>query len=323
MNYEEYNIKYYYLLFFTISICITSVSSETLLLKNGDLKKGKVIIKTDVILMTLADGQTLEYPRRAVLKILFRDDLTDAEIQKIRIEEEAKLRQLLEKKNQEIGILNAELQVLKLKIESKDRNAQEELEKKLIEIEKLKKEIQQNSFKEGIPSIFSPMWRSAIIPGWGHIYLGNINGDNLNKSLGFIYGVSFIGSILYNISVYSNVTNKKDAYISAANTSFFLNSFFTLTGNPNAYIFAILYTEPKNNAYSEAVDRANQAPFIILGVYLAQIVHSFVSGGLVKMHENEFETYSKSSWNLRTKNEKNLTSGKESVFYEIGYSIKF
>ncbi|MDX1956924.1 MAG: OmpH family outer membrane protein [Leptospiraceae bacterium] len=318
--------KYYFTLLVSLSFFsgVHSLFSATLLLKNGEVKKGKAVIKLDSIVMTFPDGSVTVYPKRIALKLLTRDDLSDSEIQKIRKDEEANLKKELEKKNQQIAIMNAELQVLKLKIEAQDSTAQADLVKKLAELEKVRKEIQEGNYKEAIPSRYSSVWRSAVIPGWGHLYLGNARGNTFDKITGFSYGVLFLVSIGYNASLYSNAQSKKDAYLSASNTSLFFNSFLTQAGNQNAFTYSTIYSQAQNDAYSEAVDKANQAPIFIAGIYAIQLIHSFILGGIAKKQEKELDSSpNPTSWDFKTRPEKNPISGQQAQFYELGYNIQF
>ncbi len=318
------NYSLYILFAITFFFAASSLFPATLLLKNGEVKKGKVEVKRDSIVMTFPDGSVVEYPKRVALKIILRDDLSDSEIQKVRKEEEANLKKELAKKNQQIAIMNAELQVLKLKIEAQDSTAQADLVKKLAELEKVRKEIQEGNYKEAIPSRYSSVWRSALIPGWGNLYLGNARGDTFDKISGFSYGVLFLVSIGYSASAYSNALSKRDAYLSAANTSLFFNSFLTQAGNPNAFLFSTVYSQAQNNAYSDAVEKANSVPIIIAGVYVVQLIHSFIAGGIAKKQEKELDSSASStSWDFKTRPEKNLLSGQQAQFYELGYNIRF
>lgn len=130
---------YFYLIFFSFFF-LTNIYSETILLKNGNVIKAKVIEQTSKeITIKTPDGKVQKFSKFSILKVIYKD-IDSIEAQKIKLEEEKKLAE-------------------------KNKAAEE---KKLAEeaLKKPKKTTETKPTEKG-KTRMGVVWRSMLIPGWG------------------------------------------------------------------------------------------------------------------------------------------------------------
>jgi len=177
-----------FFLFITTPIALFAVN--TVILKNGTNIKGLVSGQNDRgLTVKLANGTTQEIPKSQILKVIYKD-LSEQEAQKVRVEEEKKLKakEEAERKKAEAAEKLAKAQeekrlaeeakkaeALAKQNESKDKTLKEKLARE--EADKTKSDADWLVYREAnkgpsdatktCGSRMGILWRSAIIPGWG------------------------------------------------------------------------------------------------------------------------------------------------------------
>ncbi|XDD48873.1 hypothetical protein AB3N59_10510 [Leptospira sp. WS92.C1] len=207
-------------------------SSQTILLKNGTSVKGDVIGQNEKnITVRTSDGSNKVFSKRSILKVIYRD-VNEEEAKRIRLEEENKI-----------------------------KAAKTVEEKKQIEEEAIVAKPESKTF--GTRNRWSLVWRSAVLPGWGH-WKGE------RKKTSIFYGSLFWGGISATLSAASKVSKAKSAYDDAS-----LNAQLIVSGN---LIFGELIVSGKRSEYKKSIqDYQNVAAATVL-IYLLQLTHVYFSG---------------------------------------------
>ncbi|TGN19674.1 LA_0442/LA_0875 N-terminal domain-containing protein [Leptospira idonii] len=147
-----------------------SLFSENILLKKGGTIKGKVVEQDqNKIRVKKEDGSLITISKSEILKVVYKEHLTEAEEEKLRKAEEAKTaaaaeKERLKKEKEEAEKLKKEL--AEKEKTDKDSAAQKlkddaEKKKKSEEAERLALESRKDLTRGGAA------WRSAVLPGWG------------------------------------------------------------------------------------------------------------------------------------------------------------
>lgn len=213
------------LVFFSVPIW----SAQTILLKNGSSIKGDVTGQNEKTLtVRTADGvQTIS--KRSILKVIYKD-VNEEEAKRIRQEEETKIRE-----------------------------AKSAEEKKKIEEDAI---VQKPDSKiSGTRSRWSLVWRSAVLPGWGHYKAER-------KKTAIVYGSLFWGGVVATAFASQQIGQKKSEYESSTLIA-------QASGNLAAGEF---YVSGKRAEYKKSIqDYQNIAAGTAL-IYLIQLTHSYFTG---------------------------------------------
>lgn len=232
---------------FTIIIFLVAqgIFSETILLRNGTIITGKLKSQSIKEIVVFIDGKEEKISKDLVFRVLYRD----------LSEEEAKKTMLAE-----IDKLNP-TEKEKLLSEIKDKSMMKEIEKKTIGKEKVE-----------LITKWGLVWRSALVPGWGHIKAEHYK-------TGFFYGVIFYGSLLST----AYFTNQLNQAIKERDEKINTNTFLTLgAGGPASAI--LLFA---GGATSTADDDQKILAYrgllygsagAALGVYIIQLINVYVLG---------------------------------------------
>lgn len=144
-------------------ILSTALSAENILLKKGGTIKGKVIEQDQYKLkIRKEDGTTIVLNKTEILKVVYKENLSAAEEEKLRKAEEEKER--IKKEKEEAARLKKEQEeAARLEKENAKNNAalEAEAKRKAEEDAKLAEADRKNLTRKGA------MWRSAVLPGWG------------------------------------------------------------------------------------------------------------------------------------------------------------
>lgn len=191
----------------------SSIFSETILLKNGGNIKGKVKGQNaQNLIVETPDGKSQEISKSKVLKVVYKE-VSDADLNNIRREEEAKAKNQLEVEKKKSSELEKKIQELekklagqstsqesekeiaeKKRLEEEKKKAEDkkrEEEKRLQEAKRQEDERESNKFPEQYNRA-SYLWRSAILPGWGQW-----KKDEKIKSSLFFFGMILSGGAAY------------------------------------------------------------------------------------------------------------------------------
>ncbi|EPG74728.1 hypothetical protein LEP1GSC058_1711 [Leptospira fainei serovar Hurstbridge str. BUT 6] len=151
------------ILFALVFVLPASISAETILLKNGDKVYATVIDQSTDSVTILKETKRQSIPKNQILKIIFKEIKDETELAKIIEAEKKKLNKEGKKTDKE-----EQLDTIMLEQMIKE-NSYKVVQKRLALIEKYIEE-QDASWEEYITtkrSPWDPVWRSAVLPGWG------------------------------------------------------------------------------------------------------------------------------------------------------------
>ncbi|TGK13931.1 hypothetical protein EHO60_00845 [Leptospira fletcheri] len=214
------------------------IAVQSILLRNGSTVKGTVITQNEKNIQVKGeDGRLVTIPKKSILKVIYKE---------VTKEEEKKIRQEEEKKIQNI---------------QQPQSAQEEIP--------VIPEVPQEPVFVPPPkptrSRWSLVWRSAVLPGWGHIYADR-------KKTGWIYGGTFAVALGYSIISAEHAKSAKSSYDQAT-----FNSALIFGNSPIG--LGRFNLEGQRSEYQKDVKQYNQSLAILGTVYLVQLVHSYFTGG--------------------------------------------
>ncbi|WP_061235029.1 LA_0442/LA_0875 N-terminal domain-containing protein [Leptospira weilii] len=205
-------------------------SAETILLKDGASIKGKVTGQNEkIITIRMENGSVQTLSKNGVLKVIYKD-VSEEEAKRIRKEEEAKIR------------------------ESKSTG-----DKKKIKKDTILSKSEIRNFRTR--SRWDLIWRSAVLPGWGHYKINH-------KKIGIFYGALFWGGIVLTVLSTEEIERKKSEYKDAA-----------LIGQISENLLireAIL--NGKRSEYKKSVDEYENIVIGTVLIYFIQLTHSYFTG---------------------------------------------
>ena len=147
----------------------------------------------------------------------------------------------------------------------KEQQEQKEVAKKEESEETQKPETIEPEPQNVVVDRWGPLWRSALIPGWGQFYAGN------NVSGGFFGGL-FAFAAINSYNLRRIALDSRAEYVSFTDTTFLL-PFVPGLGTPAA---AVVYfeTDRRSETYARNVKRQQQSVMFLGGVYLVQLIHA-------------------------------------------------
>ncbi|WP_423790285.1 LA_0442/LA_0875 N-terminal domain-containing protein, partial [Leptospira ellisii] len=165
------------LLFLPFLLILTSQSvwgAQTILLKNGTSLKGDVTGQNEkTITVRTEDGSVKTFSKKSILKVIYKD-VNDEEVKRIRQEEERKLQ------------------------EAKTADEKKKIEEQAVVVPEPVK-------TGGSRSRWSLVWRSAVLPGWGHWKAER-------KKTSIVYGSLFWGGVVFTAISANQIQQKKSEY---------------------------------------------------------------------------------------------------------------
>ncbi|EQA43649.1 hypothetical protein LEP1GSC050_1538 [Leptospira broomii serovar Hurstbridge str. 5399] len=204
---------------------------QSILLRNGNTIKGDVITQNEKTIQVRGqDGKIVNVSKRSILKVIYKEVTKDEE-KKIRQEEERKVKE--------------EPETVK--------------EEPIIIIPPVPTPVTPSR------SRWSVVWRSAVLPGWGHIYAGR-------KTTGIVYSGLLVSSLGYAAVSAKHAHSAKSDYDQASLTS-------TLIFGNSSIGLGSIYVSGKKSQYQHDVKEYNNSLAIVGAVYLVQLVHSYFTGG--------------------------------------------
>ncbi|MFB5650739.1 LA_0442/LA_0875 N-terminal domain-containing protein [Leptospira wolffii] len=174
------------LLIFLLSFA--SLGAETVLFKSGEKVYGTVIDQSTDSVVLLRENKRQTVPKSQILKIIFKDIKDEAELGKIFEAEKKKLNKEGKKTEKE-----EQLDTLMLEQMIKE-NSYKVVQKRLALIEKYIDE-RDGGWEEYISAKrnpWEPVWKSAILPGWG---LSTMRHENYATTYQVLIGLSVIVAI--------------------------------------------------------------------------------------------------------------------------------
>ncbi|MBM9499413.1 hypothetical protein JWG44_04020 [Leptospira sp. 201903071] len=210
-------------------------SAQTILLKNGTSIKGDVTGQNEKnIIVRLTDGTMKTISKKTILKVVYRD-VNEEEAKRIRLEEEKKLKE-----------------------------AKSAEEKKQIEEEAIVTKPDFKSNRLGDRNRWSLVWRSAVLPGWGHYKADR-------KKTAYVYGTLFWTGIAATFTAAQKVTQTKADYDQAS-----LNA--QILGGNSPFLAGQILTNGKRESYKKAIDEYQQISTATAVLYLIQLAHVYYTG---------------------------------------------
>ncbi|TGK37609.1 hypothetical protein EHQ12_06925 [Leptospira gomenensis] len=202
---------------------------QTILLKNGTSLKGDVTGQNEkAITVRAEDGSVKTFSKKSILKVIYKD-VNEEEAKRIRQEEERKLQ------------------------EAKTTDEQKKIEEQAVVPEPVK--------TGGARSRWGLVWRSAVLPGWGHWKAER-------KKTSIVYGSLFWGGVVFTAMSANQIQQKKSDY----DQSTLLAQF---GGN---LVFGEWYVSEKRAAYKKAIQDYQTAATGTVLIYLIQLTHSYFTG---------------------------------------------
>jgi flagellar biosynthesis GTPase FlhF len=300
--------------FLTFMICVFAgnlYAVQTLFLRTGEFVKVNVTKQTeDEIFYNTLDGTSHVISKTKVVRIVFKD-VEEAEkkelLKKLKLEEEAlkkkaeeeaKAKALKEKEEAEKKLAEEKQKAIekekeaqakaKKEEEEKQKNAelakQKENEEKSKSLAKERAEEQwaRSQLESGITKS-GAVWRSLILPGWGHSYSHH---KTEAYTFGGLFWLSF-ANVLYKtneaqseIKAYESLSNNYNSIRTAYNNQEIQNlliygSEYPATTNiANFSTFGYLYFNTLKETKNQAIQEQNQAVLTMGIIYLLQAAHA-------------------------------------------------
>jgi hypothetical protein len=334
----------------------TYLSAETIILKSGKALEGQILGQSsDTIVYQPKVGKKQSLPKLVIFRILYKSTeeekkkviyqalnhtkaqlnrqktKDEKELEAYNLEEEARIKEL-EKSLEELRVERIlkeeeELPALKARVLN--------LETRLSEVELfLNLNTDWKSKYLSHRSKWSVIWRSALIPGWGHNYIEE-------NFLSYFYMSSFVLSSMVYAGANSNLqtvtnshhTKMRDIFIIRPSIIQFLlteSNSINMGNQESTQALISSYTDlQKINDWTksqtnltEAQNNLSSAKKIMIGVYLLQLIHASISGYL---WENTQIVPSKSEWSIQASPETNLLNPEKiglSFFWEYRFKIQ-
>ncbi|TGN07185.1 LA_0442/LA_0875 N-terminal domain-containing protein [Leptospira ilyithenensis] len=294
------------LLILFIAIPTSVFAVNTVILKNGTNIKGLVSGQDDKgLTVKLANGNTQVIPKSQILKVIYKD-LSEQEAQKIRLEEEKKLKakeeaerkkaeaaEKLAKAEEEKRLAeeakNAEALARQNEVKDKslkEKQAKEDADRAKSDAEWLVYREKNKGPSDAVKACGSRMgiiWRSAVLPGWGQ-WCGGY------KISAGVIAASFAGTIYYSQAVLKqDYLQSKQSYdnfvllgqVAGPLTRLTPEFVFTTSDLTSIFIENIFY----NNIIADEKKSSQAANARYLGslggiglIYLSNLIHAYWIG---------------------------------------------
>lgn len=248
-----------------------SIFAETVLLRNGNILRGKLKSQSINDIGIVIDDKEQKISKNLVFRVLYRD-MSQTEAKKALLAEIKKL----SPKEREKLLSEINDKSIVSEAETKSTNEKPAKEEVIVTTEKPTSEAntEPNKEKEKIQFIskWGYVWRSALIPGWGHIKAEYYK-------TGFFYGTIFYGSIIstaYFTDQLKQAIKERDEKINT-------NNLLTLgAGGPSSALLlfaggssSTTSDDQKILAYRSLLYGSAGAA---LGVYIIQLINVYVIG---------------------------------------------
>lgn len=253
-----------------------SIYSETVLLRNGSILSGKLKSQSVNDIVIIIDSKEQKISKDRVFRVLYRD-MSQTEAKKAMLSEIKKLNP----KDREKLLAEINDKTIISEIDTKPNINKPTKEDKLPGGEnptEVTTNVEPNSEKSKVELItkWGLVWRSALLPGWGHI-------QAKYYKTGIFYGTVFLGSAFfagYMADQLYSAIDERDQKITL-NTSLTLG----LGGPASAFlIFAGGATSTEQDEQRILGYRAlmYSSLGIMTGVYIIQLVNVYITGASIE-----------------------------------------
>ena len=254
-----------------------SIYSETVLLRNGSILSGKLKSQSLNDIIIIIDSKEQKITKDKVFRVLYRD-MSQTEAKKAMLAEIKKLNP----KDRE-----------KLLSEIKDKTIISEVEIKPNIEKPSNKEVESTPAKETTVEIKNPesnsektkvelitkwglVWRSALVPGWGHIRAEYYK-------TGILYGTVFFGSAIFA----GYMSNQLNSAIEARDQKITTSTALTLGGGGPASALLLFAGSSLSSNQDEQRILGYRALLysslgVMSGVYFIQLINVYITGAKIE-----------------------------------------
>ncbi|EMM99607.1 hypothetical protein LEP1GSC021_4529 [Leptospira noguchii str. 1993005606] len=258
------------------------IFGETILFKSGDRAYGTVIDQDPETVTIIRDGKRIKLGKFKILKIIFKEIKDEQEIAKILEIEKKKLNKEGKKSDKE-----EQLDTIYLEQMIKE-NSYKIVQKRLALLEKYLEERDGDweSYITAKRNPWEPVWKSAILPGWGHNTMRQ-NGWGVSYStLFFVSLFSYFGLDAAEKDRAKAYDKKIEKIIGQQFTTDLLlgSNSSTVTSPELNLVFEFNTLRNLNSLNSIRSDEGDYkkakhtAAGVAVGIYLIQLTHAYFTG---------------------------------------------
>lgn len=289
-------IKQFYQSLIVFFLFSTGILAETVILKNRQVFKGKVNSQNEFeLVMTTPEGKKLNFSKKSILKVLYKD-LNENEVKKVIQEEE-----------------------IKQGITAKDTPSKKDVPGKT--------EPDPGTKGPQTPEVRSKWmiaWRSAVVPGWGQLKAKRY----WTASAAFLVPLGIAG---YLGSVYGNFKDAEKQYQTKAALTAGLTAVATQSGTistTTALFGNVLLNNQYFGPYNSAKNTFNNTAPLLGVAYALQLAHAYYVGKQweVEGTSNAVTIDGKSiqeGWSFNASMQRNIFNGQLTPNFEMSYAIHF
>ncbi|WCL47785.1 hypothetical protein [Leptospira sp. GIMC2001] len=245
---------YYSIIFIILFFFNSNLFSHTLFMKDLNIIYGIVYKQdSDHVYLNSSNGSK-KIPKDNIAKILVQDIKDEDKLKKILIKVRKEFPQSSKSEKTVQKIPEPSTTYKDIEIESaKNILAEIEVEEKQI--------IHENS-----------IFRSLVLPGWGHFY-------NKNDNWGYFFSSAFMLSLGATVHGSMEVNRAESNYQSTVNevstTAILINPNFRRDTSLVHYIYAIQRVESSSQGISRAQINQRNTMISVLGIYMIQVAHNY------------------------------------------------
>lgn len=294
-------------IFFFLSIGF-SLNGETIILKSGKVLEGQILSQSKETLSYKAvDGKKHSLPKSVIFKVLYKTTPEETkkhvvkalEFSKKEINKQDSITQEEYNRLEEERIRELEKSLEELKIEQKEEDEVIKLRDRIHQLESRLKDIEtflnlNTDWKEKYlakRNMWSAVWRSTLLPGWGHSYIGEYYPSTFYLTVFLLTGLGYLGAQSAERTIISSYNSKvRELFVvRPILTSAILETNTSLASlDPELAQRTSLLEQYANlqrlndfNKVQKSVDNAKNnthlAQSMFLGVYLVQLIHVTIS----------------------------------------------
>ncbi|RHX86288.1 hypothetical protein DLM78_10620 [Leptospira stimsonii] len=255
------------------------IFGETILFKSGERTYATVIDQDANSVTIIRDGKREKIGKSKILKIIFKEIKNEQEIARIFEAEKKKFNKegIKSEKEEQLDTLYLE-QMIK-------ENSYKIVQKRLALMEKYLEERDGDweSYISAKRNPWEPVWKSAILPGWGHSFMRQGAWSSTYSTLFFVSLVAYFGLDAAEKERTKAYDKKIEKILEQQFTSSLVSSSSLPTGILDQYnqintfknLNSLNSIRSDESAYKHA---KHSAAIVAVGIYLIQLTHSYFSG---------------------------------------------
>ncbi|HBS05330.1 MAG TPA: hypothetical protein DEA96_10210, partial [Leptospiraceae bacterium] len=245
--------------------CSSTLLAEAIYMRDGEILVGTITQQTEKSVTAIIDGRTRVIPKSQIARITFQ---TEEEIREVRRQQalERQRRLAAEKRRKE----EAELQAARQKFLEEQAMARAE------RAQYLRQQVEKGNIEKPDEPIsyLDFAWRSAVLPGWGHIEIGR-------PYIGYTY-MGLTALALLNVArTWEPAHSAQAANIEQVNNNIALAIILNTQGNVDGRLQFAYFTESTrkfSGEYNQKVSAYNYAVISLITLYGVQLAHIVFNG---------------------------------------------